>query len=458
MFFCRILPFQLFIWPLFLGLLCLSVSASEVAFTGHINAKEYRLVWGSHFSNAKLYINRGREGGYPLEKQDGLWIVDLTNDHRLTFKLNEESDYTQIVVREERKGKYGYFAWSQSQQDPSQIYFHNLTTFTDLPKQDQLESAVGQGFDFKKVMRVPYTDRFVELTEKTSKSTQYLRCEYLSKLMGTPAASRDCLAFERMTKLLGQLDIAQGQCSSIVYGEDLSFSGLWERLGDFENCLRPLAAINTGCLRGFLKQGRSLLRCEHSMEVTPNEIVDVDFAKNYLMDQLATYESSSLQYEDESILKPVEVKVSSSALDKIYLSQCYYQYLANSQNRDGVEEAFNSCLYSLESSKKSPAPSMLFALSKWIINSLTNSGQSVGFKELSRPTDLAQSLAEKIRPTSKISFHDLPMPGHSMQGLSQHYWDYAHHLLGRGWLDYSLKKQISSEESHYLRAPASISK
>ncbi len=455
-FFCRAISFSILIPSLLMALASMNLLAGEVSFKGRLNAKEFRLAWEGSFESPKLFIARGRDDGYTFTKIDQVWRVQLAGGHSIEVRTNIIGDYNQIILREERRGKYAYFAWSESLHAPSKIFAHNLISFEDLPKENSIESAVGHGFNFRNVMWIPYTDKFIDLAKGNQKSPRYIRCEYLSKMMGTPVAQRDCLAYDRMSALMARGDISNQNCAEILIKDDLTFSGLWDRLGDFENCVRPIASFSSECLKGFLKQGRSLIRCENKLSNFSISATDALAAREYLSAKLSTYQGPSVKYYDPSLAQTYQVELRNLEFQKLSLSHCYYQFLSDSSSRAAPAEAFDSCAYSLEQSLTRPSRSLLSALSAWIVNKAFGSSHSVD--ESMGEGGLAYHLSERIRPTEKPQHHDLPLLGHERKDLHQHYLTYAKYLLSRGWLERELEMREREQYSSGLRAPASVSK
>lgn len=451
MIFCRTLLFCVLTPVLIFNLTLGHALCSEVSFIGKVNGKEFRLVWSDNFKSPRLYITRGLTKGHALTFSDGLWSVDLAGDHRLTVRVNETSEANHIVLREERKQKFFYFAWTELTGSKKEILSHAISSFDDLPRENSLESAVGEGFRFKDVMRVPYTDKYIDLPAKSKKPLLAIQCEYLSKLMGTPTAARDCLAYSRMSTLLSSVPEAASICSNILYRKDLSFRGLWNKRSEFESCLRPLASMNSACLRGHLNQGRSILRCEHSLNSSSTGVGDIDEASEFLAKKLESLGPASIHYTDSSLSRKITLQLPSAQARKLVLANCYYQYLANSGSRSELSEAFDSCTYSEEANHERPSRDLLSATSHWLLNKVT------GVVSVNRPpknSGLAQSLAARITPKNVPKHFDLPMLGHARQGLSTHYQKYAHYLLSRGWLE----RELQREGEVQLRAPASVSK
>ncbi len=451
MFFCRTLIFYVLTPVLLFTLMLGRATSSEVSFTGQVNGKEFRLTWEKDFSSPKIYITRGLKEGYPLVQQDGLWQVELAGDHRISVRVNKLNEASHIVLREERRGKYFYFAWSELIGVSNGIFTHNLYSFDDLPRESSLESAVGQGFDFKKVMRVPHTDKFIELPVKSQKSLLAIQCEYLSKLMGTPAATRDCLAYSRMSSLLSQLSIPDHSCSNILYNNDLSFRGLWDKRDNFESCLKPITKISTACLRGHLTLGRSLLRCEHKLNSTSQNVSDTAKASEYLAQRLESITPALVAYRDESLNHELSVQLSNERERKLVLAHCYYQYLSNAQSRTDFSEAFDSCVYSESTSYSHPQRDLRAATSQWLVNkAMGGASSTLPAKNL----DLAENLGLRLTPAEAPAHLDLPLLGHARQSLTGHYRRYAQYLLSRGWL----LRALQAPEELGLRAPASVSK
>lgn len=450
-FFGRTMIFYVLTPVLILTLMLGRATSSEVSFTGQVNGKEFRLAWEKDFSSPKIYITRGLKEGHPLTHQDGLWKLEMAGDHRITVRVNKVSEATHIVLREERKGKYFYFAWSELAGQSGPIFTHNVYSFEDLPRESSLESAVGQGFDFKKVMRVPYTDKFIELPVKSQKPLLTIQCEYLSKLMGTPAATRDCLAYSRMSALLSELNVTDTACASILNHSDLSFRGLWDRREDFESCLKPIAKISTACLRGHLNLGRSILRCEHKLNSTSQDVSDASEASEYLARRLEFITPAHISYTDESLNHELSVQLANERERKLVLAHCYYQYLSNSQSRADFSEAFDSCSYSESISYSQPNRDLLAAASQWLVNKVMGGANStLPIKNLG----LAGNLSLRLTPAETPAHLDLPLLGHARQSLEQHYHKYAQYLLSRGWL----LRELQMTEKEKFRAPASVSK
>lgn len=425
----------------------LPLGAVEVKFKGLVNEKDFTLKWSGESNVPVLSLERGREGGYSFKRVNDRWQVLLPGEH--AFYLNEyhNNGFTHLVLMEVRREKFHYHAWSFNESE--ELHWHDLENISDLPVADSLDSSQGLTFDFKKVLRVPYTDKFFSFTHVNS---EYLKCLYLGKLVGEANDEETCLRFERFSKGLELL--GKKECRTYLYNESLSFKKVVSNEGSILNCLNLASSLEQGCFKSYIQYGGSLQNClaqekltEFTQEVVALNCEDGDSYCHYLSflkRKLALESELHFNYDDVENNRTLKITLPLTASIKLSLSNCYFQFLSTKEleveSAVFANEAYDSCRASYLDRQERPTSKDKTYFAKWVVELVT--GATFG-----------NLVDENVsQGTDKLSYWLMQ----TFESNVTQKEEYAQFLLKRGFLERALKQEKVVERSDW-RAPASVS-
>lgn len=421
----------------------LSLGAVEIKFEGLVNDKDFTLHWSDESREPILTLERGRDSGYIFKRVDGRWVTTLPGEHNFYLNVYQNNGHTHLVLMEARREKFHFYAWSLEK--GKIVHQHDLVNIANLPVAESLDSSQGLTFDFKKVLRVPYTDKFFSFTHTDS---EYLKCLYLGKLMGEGNDEETCLRFERFAK--GVSYFGAKDCRAKLYNESLSFHKVVKKEDELVSCLNLTSTFEQSCLRNYFHSGKSLQNClvqeklanfDEVRLVTSCETGD-SYCQyhNFLKRKLSAEADVHFNYDDLENNRTIKISLPLTRSFKLSLSHCYFQFLSTKETEIGsvtfASEAYDSCRASFLERQERPTTRDKTYFAKWVVELLTG----ITFDDL---------MAEQLEHNSeRLSYWLAKTFGPATSDKNE----YAQFLLKRGFLE----RSFTSREREW-RAPASVS-
>lgn len=446
---------------------CLFTAYSyEINFQALVNHKEFTLERSN--LGPKLFLERGRREGYTFERVGDLWQANLTGGHTFILNEYENSGHTHLVLMEARREKHRYYAWSV-RNNGTEVKPHNLNDFTHLVASDSIDSTAGSTFEYRKVLPVPYTDKFLTFSNL---GTDYLRCHYLGKLMGRSYSEETCLKYQRMQSgltFLSAHSINNARCEKYVYNQSLSFDQVVKNERSFISCFQLTSDLERSCLISSLESEVSLLQCfSQKFTLSTKSFVSFDCDEDdvsclygdFLKSELTRQTHFELDYEDLETGLNFKLRLPFDQSAKMAVGNCYYQFLGSRPARSQLEllahEAFNSCLSAYKEGQRESHFNNAY-LPKWLVESFSRHHFEIipGQPFDKQSHSLSYWLGRTFNFKDIDSHFDLPLLGHERSSLGHHYQAYARYLLKRGYFEYL--KQRQAHDQDVWRAPASVS-